>query len=126
VLDGFERTVHHAPEIGLEQALHVFQRHLFVAAEDRHAGIVDPGIDAAEALDRAWPMRSTSARDCRRRPHRDRLRAARAQFGASWSSASPLRAASTSLAPASAAMRAVVRPMPLVAPVMTITCSCLL
>jgi hypothetical protein len=39
-----------------------------------------------------------------------------------WSSVSSLREASTTLAPRCAAVRAVARPMPLEAPVMTMTC----
>jgi hypothetical protein len=41
---------------------------------------------------------------------------------ANWSRAPPLRAASTRLAPCLAAMRAVVSPIPLVAPVITMVC----
>ncbi|MNY01497.1 hypothetical protein D3C86_1340310 [compost metagenome] len=51
VRGGGQRAVHHAPVVGVEQAALVFQRHVVMAAEDGHAGIVDPGVEAAEPRD---------------------------------------------------------------------------
>ena len=44
---GQQRAVHHAPEIDLEQSLAVSLGDLVQLAVDRHAGIVDPRVDAA-------------------------------------------------------------------------------
>ncbi|SCU76263.1 hypothetical protein CNECB9_290001 [Cupriavidus necator] len=46
-----QRAMHGAPVVGIEQPPLVFQRHVAMAAEDGHAGVVDPGIEATEALD---------------------------------------------------------------------------
>jgi hypothetical protein len=47
-----QRPVDHAPEIRLEQLAHVCFRQLLQLAEDKHAGIVDPRVDAAVAGER--------------------------------------------------------------------------
>ncbi|MBV1796536.1 hypothetical protein KSF81_05425 [Siccirubricoccus sp. G192] len=41
-------AMHHAPVDHVEQAPLVFERHLVRAAIDEGAGIVDPGVEAAE------------------------------------------------------------------------------
>ena len=48
VLRRHQRTVDHAPVVGLEQPSLVFQAGVLDRAEDRHARVVDPGIEAAE------------------------------------------------------------------------------
>jgi hypothetical protein len=45
-------AVDHAPVVGFEDAPVVLQRNAFHFVQHRHAGVVDPGVEAAEGLAR--------------------------------------------------------------------------
>ena len=51
VLYGFERAINQAPHVGFEQVAHVLNGHVDHFAVDGHAGIVHPGIEAAEPVE---------------------------------------------------------------------------
>ena len=52
VPDSGPAAVDHAPEVGVEQPLLVFHRHVGELAVNRHAGVVHPGIESAELANR--------------------------------------------------------------------------
>src|SRR5437762_2550128 len=51
MLCGHARADHQTPEVGIENAPRVFERYLLDPAIDRDAGVVDPGVESAEALE---------------------------------------------------------------------------
>ncbi len=48
VLAGHQRTVNHAPEVGIEQTSLILQRDILQIAVNRRSGVVDPGVEATE------------------------------------------------------------------------------
>ena len=119
-------AIHHAPEVHVEEPLLVGQRHLGELAVDRDAGIVHPGVDAAERRGRLRrqqrrPRRrlATSATAKMARPPASLISRSR-RAGARLRSCDAQHHA---MRRARAAICAVARPMPLDAPVMTMVWS---
>jgi hypothetical protein len=116
---GHKASMQDTKVVGVEEPAMIVERDLLDGAEDGHAGIVDPSVEAAELLLAFLATRSLSSK----RP----TSAATAMALVPWASQSRARsckAASfrdtrTSLAPRSAKARVVARPMPLDALVRT-------
>src|SRR5437868_5040998 len=51
MFDGGQRAIHDAPKVDVKEPPMVLVTDLVELTEDRNAGVVDPGIEAAEVVD---------------------------------------------------------------------------